>query len=341
MEEEFRILVVDDEPIGRQLLEAVLFPEGYTILFAENGMEAYNKTKAEKPDLVMLDVMMPQMDGFETCKKIREAKDVSNTPVFLITALDDRDSRIRGLDAGADDYISKPFDRIEILAKVKNIKQNRKVTESITKQEESNSADWEKLIPLVLDSQKRIKFFNENSNFYSLEGDNCYNCALIAGYTNIGKYLVFFGSSFNNNVGQQLNLHLAIAIQTALIDFSSSANIDAVFFNLKSININPDEIGFYMALVVKDETAGEYKISAVNTSVFIKSQTFIKSDIIPGTNLTVNKNTRIALCTKELLNKINSEDLGAKIADLESGTTDFGAFARENKLSESDAIAIL
>ncbi|MBN1597759.1 MAG: response regulator [Bacteroidales bacterium] len=115
-----KILVVDDEPIGRQLLEAILIPEGYSLFFGEDGEQALKLLREYKPDIILLDVMMPKMDGFEVCKKIRGNEETAHLPVFLITALDDRDSKLRGIDAGADDYISKPFDRIEILAKVKN-----------------------------------------------------------------------------------------------------------------------------------------------------------------------------------------------------------------------------
>jgi CheY-like chemotaxis protein len=120
MNKSHKILVVDDEPVGRQLLEAILYPEGYEIIFAEDGLKALKSIIDNIPDLVLLDVMMPKMDGFEVCKKVRELPEVAHIPIFLITALDDRDSKIRGIDAGADDYISKPFDRVEILAKIKN-----------------------------------------------------------------------------------------------------------------------------------------------------------------------------------------------------------------------------
>ncbi len=123
MEQVSKILIVDDEAIGRQLLEAILFPENYDLYFAENGNQAYEKALQLMPDLILMDVMMPGMDGFEVCKKLREHTILKNVPILLITALDDRDSMISGLDSGADDYISKPFDRIEVLTKVKNITQ--------------------------------------------------------------------------------------------------------------------------------------------------------------------------------------------------------------------------
>lgn len=130
-----KVLIVDDEPLGRQLLEAVLMPENYTLFFAENGQEALESTLKNKPDLLLMDVMMPEMDGFEVCKKIRNEPSIATTPVILITALDDRDSRLRGLEAGANDYISKPFDRIEIIAKVKNISLSKSFQNGSTQNE--------------------------------------------------------------------------------------------------------------------------------------------------------------------------------------------------------------
>jgi DNA-binding response OmpR family regulator len=115
-----RILIVDDEPFGQQLLEAVLMEEDYHLLFAENGQKAISYIHEFLPDLVLLDVMMPEMDGFEVCQKIRSDDHLKSIPIILITALDDRDSRKKGIEAGANDYISKPFDRNEVLVKVKN-----------------------------------------------------------------------------------------------------------------------------------------------------------------------------------------------------------------------------
>ena len=123
MSQNSRILIADDEPLARQLLEAILRPENFELFFAIDGREAFNKAIELIPDIILMDVMMPDMDGFEVCKKLRTHDILGNVPIILITALDDRDSMIQGLNAGADDYIAKPYDRIEVLAKVKNIVQ--------------------------------------------------------------------------------------------------------------------------------------------------------------------------------------------------------------------------
>ncbi len=115
------ILIVDDERVGQEALEAVLFPEGYQLVFADDGKEAYEKALAHLPDVILLDVMMPGMDGYQVCRKIRKDPLLSEIPVLMVTALDDRVSRITGIDAGADDFITKPFDRVEIRIRIRTI----------------------------------------------------------------------------------------------------------------------------------------------------------------------------------------------------------------------------
>ncbi|HEY3111533.1 MAG TPA: response regulator transcription factor [Chloroflexota bacterium] len=115
---ERRILIVDDEP---NLLDAVrlyLEMEGYVVLSATSGAEALVKLRDLLPDLVILDVMMPQMDGFET---LREVRKVSNVPVIMLTARGEEDDKIRGLRLGADDYVAKPFSQRELVTRIQAV----------------------------------------------------------------------------------------------------------------------------------------------------------------------------------------------------------------------------
>jgi len=112
------VLIVDDEPSGRQTLESVLEGEGYNIEMAENGIQAIEMAKQLLPDVILLDVMMPGMTGFEVCQHIRNDPAVAEIPIIILTALDDRDSLLNALKAGADDFISKPFDRFELRARL-------------------------------------------------------------------------------------------------------------------------------------------------------------------------------------------------------------------------------
>lgn len=115
------VLIVDDEFSGRQTLESVLEGDGYAIEMAENGFEALEKAKQILPDVILLDVMMPGMTGFEVCQKIRSDPLIAEIPIIILTALDDRESLLNALKAGADDFITKPFDRYELRARLLGI----------------------------------------------------------------------------------------------------------------------------------------------------------------------------------------------------------------------------
>ncbi|GAB4428319.1 MAG: response regulator [Anaerolineae bacterium] len=117
------ILIVDDAPEGRVLLERLLTAEGYDLAFAGDGIEALAKAAALTPDLILMDVMMPHMNGFEVCQRMRADPLLAQVPVILITALDDRASRLHGLELGADDFVTKPFDQTELLTRVRSITQ--------------------------------------------------------------------------------------------------------------------------------------------------------------------------------------------------------------------------
>ena len=114
-----RILCVDDEVMNLKLLEAILLPSGYEVVTAGDGQEALRKIRERKVDCVLLDVMMPKMNGFDTCRKIKEDEETRHLPVVLITALTSREDRIRGIEAGADDFLSKPFDEGEVIARTR------------------------------------------------------------------------------------------------------------------------------------------------------------------------------------------------------------------------------
>lgn len=110
------ILVVDDEQSIVDILKFNLTREGYRVLEAYDGEEGYIKAISEKPDLILLDVMLPKMDGFDVCKKIRE---ISSVPIIMLTARDEEIDKVLGLELGADDYMTKPFGVRELMARVK------------------------------------------------------------------------------------------------------------------------------------------------------------------------------------------------------------------------------
>jgi putative two-component system response regulator len=136
------VLIVDDEYAGRETLQSVLEGEGYRLEMAENGWQAIEKAKALLPDVILLDVMMPGMTGFEVCQRIRNDPQVAEIPIIILTALDDRDSLLNSLKAGADDFISKPFDRYELRARligITRLNRYHKLVQERTKLQEAHS----------------------------------------------------------------------------------------------------------------------------------------------------------------------------------------------------------
>ncbi|MGI6263249.1 MAG: response regulator transcription factor [Succiniclasticum sp.] len=114
----YKVLIADDEAQIREILRVYFQKEGFEVLEAENGQVALEKVEADHPDILLLDIMMPVMDGLQVCEEVRRKYDI---PIIMLTAKDDDDDRILGLETGADDYITKPFNTREVVARVKAV----------------------------------------------------------------------------------------------------------------------------------------------------------------------------------------------------------------------------
>ena len=129
-----KILVVDDEPRNVRILQIHLSAQGYTVYTAEDGVEALGVVEKDAPDLILLDINMPKMDGFEVVKRIRANKATEFIPIVMITALrDTRENRIKSIEAGADDFIEKPFDSLEVLARVRSLLRIKEYQDTLAK----------------------------------------------------------------------------------------------------------------------------------------------------------------------------------------------------------------
>ena len=124
-----KILVADDEMLYQHLLRVNLEKEGYEVVAASNGEEALDLVTSRHPDLVILDIMMPKLDGISTCERIRQ---FSNVPIIMLTARSEEQDRVRGLNVGADDYIVKPFSATELVARVRAVLRRAKNSEGGT-----------------------------------------------------------------------------------------------------------------------------------------------------------------------------------------------------------------
>src|SRR4029077_10772021 len=129
------VLVADDQPANRELLEELLPPQGCKVVSVPDGAAALEELTRTQFDLVLLDVMMPLLNGFEVCEKIKSNPDTYLIPVIMITSLSDKQDRIEGIRVGADDFLSRPLDRTELLARVRSLLKLKQRTDELERAE--------------------------------------------------------------------------------------------------------------------------------------------------------------------------------------------------------------
>jgi len=218
-----KILVVDDVKQNVKLLRVILTASEYDVVEAYDGEEALEKVKTENPDLILLDIMMPKLTGYEVCEKLRADEKTGNLPIVLITSLHEMDDRIKGIDAGADDFISKPFNKAELLARVKALIRIKKGTA-----QKKNSTILDAIIShltegvVVADEKWKVKHINQVAkdllNIRETEKENLDLFAFLAGMNlsvcldtiknareKISDFLVYFS---NNQHTYTINANL-------------------------------------------------------------------------------------------------------------------------------------
>src|SRR6266850_4490120 len=134
------ILIVDDEPEGIELVEFNLKQAGFTVASAADGAEAIRKARSLRPDLIVLDVMLPEIDGFEVCKMLRRDPSTAGVPIIMLTAKAAEIDRVLGLELGADDYVTKPFSPRELVLRVKRL-----LRSGATAEEKADQIQWKEL----------------------------------------------------------------------------------------------------------------------------------------------------------------------------------------------------
>jgi signal transduction histidine kinase len=149
------VLIVDDNQSSREALESILSQEGYALQMAENGLQALKQADALHPDLILLDVMMPGMDGFEVCRRLRSTPGLAEVPIIMLTALDDNASRLEGIESGADDFLTKPFERQELRARVRTITRLNRY-QTLLKQRESLRDMAQRMVTNLEEERMRI-----------------------------------------------------------------------------------------------------------------------------------------------------------------------------------------
>lgn len=173
-----KILIAEDDPTAQKLLSVILKNQSYELIFAGNGFEAFSLARIHEPDLVLSDVMMPEMTGYELCQALRNHPQFSDIPIVLLTTLSDKESRLKGIEAGADDFISKPYDMDELRARVRGILrlnrfrkllQEREASQMREKRDERRIREQANLLNqthdaiIQLDAEEHIRFWNSGA----------------------------------------------------------------------------------------------------------------------------------------------------------------------------------
>ncbi|MEE9155319.1 MAG: response regulator [Gemmatimonadota bacterium] len=147
-----KILVVDDTPANVKLLAGVLEASDYDVCVAYSGREALEQVAKNQPDLILLDIVMPDLDGYEVCRRIREDATTALVPVVMVTALDPGEERIKGIEAGADDFLTKPINRMELMARVRSLLRIRELHRVVEEQAE-RLAQWNQTLEQRVEEQ--------------------------------------------------------------------------------------------------------------------------------------------------------------------------------------------
>jgi len=164
-----RILYIDDEPVNLKLFEAALVPEGYEVIKTKNGKEALEIIKEQGVDIVFLDVMMPEMDGYEICRRLKANPLTQHIPIVMVTALTDKASRIKGLEVGANDFMTKPVDNIELMVRTKNLLKIKEFADFLKKHNEILDLEVKKAVEALQKSEEELKKrIKELEDFYAM-----------------------------------------------------------------------------------------------------------------------------------------------------------------------------
>lgn len=161
----YTILVVDDVPANVKLLADVLAHNGYRVVTATNGVEALERVSTDKPDLVLLDIVMPELSGYDVCRALRADPVHAMLPVVLITSLDPHEERIHGIEAGADDFLSKPVSQPELLARVKSLLRVKTLYDTVQRQANELRAWTETLQVRVAEKVQEVEHLNRLKRF--------------------------------------------------------------------------------------------------------------------------------------------------------------------------------
>jgi len=256
------ILVAEDDRLTVHILQALLGRERYHLVIASTGAEALALAITHKPDLILLDVGLPDLTGYDVCQRLRADRELGEVPVIMVTALDDRPSRLRGLDVGADDFVSKPFDEVELLARVRTIvrlNRYRRVQDAhrLTREMETAAAIQERLLPSKSPPVPGMQLIGR-----------CRPAAFVGGdyydfVPHDGCWYFLIGDVSGHGIGSALFMSNARSAARALLPWIPDLVPLAQALNTRMVDDAGDS-GMFLTMVIGRIDPGAGRISLVN-----------------------------------------------------------------------------
>ena len=179
------VLVVDDEEQNRTLLRDPLEARGYEVEEAENGLQALQKIAARPPDVILLDLMMPKMDGFEVCRRVRKDAKTAHIPILLVTALSERKERLMGIESGANDFLNKPVDMQDVILRVGNAVYSKHLHDELGAEQEKS----ERLLLNILPKAIAERMKKGETNIADRHADATVLVADLVGFTSLSAHI--------------------------------------------------------------------------------------------------------------------------------------------------------
>lgn len=263
---EKKILVIDDEDVNLKIIQGMLAPVGYNTILCKSAQKALDEIKDINPDVILLDVMMPVMNGFEFLKKIKTIEEAKNIPIVMVTALDDVKSRVLSLELGADDFLSKPVDKTELRARVKSLVKVRSYYEHMKKYNKALEEEVKQRTLQISESYKKVLLINKE-----LE-DNFYNTVLM-----VFDLISIFDSNLAGHC-KRVAVYTSMILNNLNIDNELKQNIKmaSLLHDVGLIGIPRDKINMSKEDISKDKELDEIykKHPLVNLRSFEQSKRY-------------------------------------------------------------------
>lgn len=269
-----KVLVVDDIPLNRKLQQAYLDAVGYEVLLAQDGVEALQRIEEENPDLILLDVMMPKMNGFQVCRRLKNNETTRFIPVIMVTALNEIEDKIKGIEAGADDFICKPFNKLELLARVKSLLRIKHLHDELERKIQELEATQKKLYQLAitdgLTGLHNYRYFNEQL-LHELSRARRHNLHVSVAMMDI-DYFKTYNDTHGHPAGDDVLKTIAGLLHT----------------NIREIDVAARYGGEEFALILVETGKTPASIVAHKISKLIENFKFAHQESQPNGNLTVS-----------------------------------------------------